>query len=93
MAICLPCGRRVLCLERIPEFPDGAYPKSPVKIAAIIIAILLVLAAIFLGGGSDDSSYGRTTEYEQTTPEFESTYYLSERNVNLWDYLETNLQM
>ena len=71
----------------------GAYPKSPVKIAAIIIAILLVLAAIFLGGGSDDSSYGRTTEYEQTTPESESTYYLSERNVNLWDYLETNLQM
>ena len=44
----------------------GAYPKSPVNIAAIIIAILLVLAAIFLGGGSDDSSYGRTTEYEQT---------------------------
>ena len=72
----------------------GAYPKSPVKIAAIIIAILLVLAAIFLGGGSDDRAAMDVLQNMNELHRNSNLHIiLSERNVNLWDYLETNLQM
>lgn len=45
----------------------GAYPKSPVKIAAIVAACLVVLGAIIYGymrTDSSDSYYGSNTTYE-----------------------------
>ena len=59
----------------------GAYPKSPVKIAALVIAVLIILAAIFFGSSSqDDSYYGSNTDtgYESTYNENETI----ERNIN-----------
>ena len=60
----------------------GDYPKSPVKIAALVIAALIILAAIFFGSdGQDDNYYygsNTDTEYEVTYNENEAI----ERNIN-----------
>ena len=59
----------------------GAYPKSPVKIAALVIAVLIILAAIFFGSSAqDDSYYGSNTDtgYESTYNEYQAI----ERNIN-----------
>ena len=59
----------------------GAYPKSPVKIAALVITVLIILAAIFFGSSAqDDSYYGSNTDtgYESTYNEYQAI----ERNIN-----------
>jgi len=52
----------------------GAYPKSPAKIAAIVVACALLLAAIFYGyasGGGARDYYGEVT-YEQAADSYAS---------------------